>query len=580
MKKNLLIIILVIIFLSCFYINAQAGTCRLNIDNYNQDDFNKNKKISIDAEKGIDFCDGSVIWTITQNDYISFEDGSYQIKKNDSSDDVKIVIKQTPKYGDVTINVCVKFADGKKDGDGRLEKCMPITAFSEYEYKAADGDQYIYCKKGYQYIETAKICIKGHIMELVCPASKQGCKDNEKECPPSYIQMPINGYTRCVKDPSSPEKVKKSEIDKTKNTPDSPDEPSIPNEEYEHKPGNCPSGYESQTNKDENGKKYNYCCPKGQVYIHTNDIDNGATSHDICAVLNNNEVKDPFTNPHCAKDDGIYYQVGQKTGCYTPTESITKVDENGMVTKGKTIGSKTIEQSGYTIGAATNYKGDGINVCKTKQVIDSMKKINVVLDLIKLLAPIILVLVSTLSLSKEVTSFDDPDTKKYIKEFIIKFVLCVTIYFLPTALSYLFSATTKASDEGGYSSCIACALNDDECPTDLVCFDEKGKSTSCPNEYGAGDCESILGNPEDENSVAYYAQIALNVIKYVGILLCIILSSLDIIKAIMGNDKDAHKPVVEKTIKRFMYAAILFFVPSLVNALFTLLGLFSSCGIK
>lgn len=533
MKKFIYSFLLINILFLAFNVEAK---CNLNIQ-ITKGDINKNKEISLDARTGTDFCTGGVTWTLKDSDgIVTFEGEKTRVTKNGAGDNVKLLLNTPPKY-DKTVTVCVS-----KENDSS-EVCKGISINGEYvEVGDKLGYKY-YCKRGDYFDCKGNVCkcYKYSIAQTVAVDGKDYCKNNTS---PIFFKD-SEGIVKniCLEEEYPAEKT------------ESPS--TAPNANFK-----CGAGFVQM----ESSEDKTICCPEDAAYLISEN------NKEYCAKITGDFKASDLTCPRG--------QIQKNNSCYQKYSEVSVADKDGF-RQGDLLNSNTIpSQSDYEINSKTDYKGDQINVCKTKQVIDSMKKINVVLDLIKLLAPIILVLVSTLSLSKEVTSFDDPDTKKYIKEFIIKFVLCVMIYFLPTALSYLFSATTKASDEGGYSSCIACALNDEKCPIDFVCFDEKGKSTPCPTEYGAGDCESILGNPTDENSVAYYAQIALNVIKYVGILLCIILSSLDIIKAIMGNDKDAHKPVVEKTIKRFMYAAILFFVPSLVNALFTILGLFSSCGIK
>lgn len=98
----------------------------------------------------------------------------------------------------------------------------------------------------------------------------------------------------------------------------------------------------------------------------------------------------------------------------------------------------------------------------------------------------------------------------------------------------------------------------------------------------ATDCDSLFGNPEDPNkqSVAYFLQQIFNIMKYAGPILCLVLSISDFVKATASQDKDALTKATKTTGKRIVYALILFFIPTLINFIFPLLGWYDTCGIK
>lgn len=99
------------------------------------------------------------------------------------------------------------------------------------------------------------------------------------------------------------------------------------------------------------------------------------------------------------------------------------------------------------------------------------------------------------------------------------------------------------------------------------------------------DCEggnSILGDPEDEDSVAWLLQQALNYIKIIGPILVVILSSIDFAQVIIKSDEDAMKKAQKKLITRLILAACLFFIPTLVQVMLDIFGITSSptCGLS
>ena len=94
-------------------------------------------------------------------------------------------------------------------------------------------------------------------------------------------------------------------------------------------------------------------------------------------------------------------------------------------------------------------------------------------------------------------------------------------------------------------------------------------------------CNSILGDPNDEDSVAWLIQEALNIIRVVGPLLILVLSSFDFIKVILNGDEKAMKDAQRKLITRLILAGLLFAVPSIVGWLLDFFHITNStCGIQ
>ena len=94
--------------------------------------------------------------------------------------------------------------------------------------------------------------------------------------------------------------------------------------------------------------------------------------------------------------------------------------------------------------------------------------------------------------------------------------------------------------------------------------------------------DSILGNVNDENSVAWLLQQIFNYIKVIGPLLVVVLSSIDFAKVIVKSDDEAMAKAQKKLGMRLILAAALFFIPTIVAALLDVFGFTSSatCGIQ
>ena len=95
----------------------------------------------------------------------------------------------------------------------------------------------------------------------------------------------------------------------------------------------------------------------------------------------------------------------------------------------------------------------------------------------------------------------------------------------------------------------------------------------------ADKCTALFGDPNKAGDFAYYLQIILDIIKYAGIVLCVVLSVVDWFKALLGEDKDMYKPLVKKMFARIFYAVALWFLPAIVKVLLTLLDVYGTCGI-
>ena len=93
-------------------------------------------------------------------------------------------------------------------------------------------------------------------------------------------------------------------------------------------------------------------------------------------------------------------------------------------------------------------------------------------------------------------------------------------------------------------------------------------------------CDALFGSPDEPGNVAYYLQKALEVMKYLGIILCIVLTIVDFAKAIFSDDKDMLKSLTKKALTRLLYVVILFFLPTIVELIMSLVGAYGTCGIK
>lgn len=92
-------------------------------------------------------------------------------------------------------------------------------------------------------------------------------------------------------------------------------------------------------------------------------------------------------------------------------------------------------------------------------------------------------------------------------------------------------------------------------------------------------CDSLLGDPNDENSVAWLLNKILTYATIIGMILVVVLSSLDFLKVIANSSDEAMAKACKKLALRLIFAALLFFVPTLTAAALDIFNLTSDCSI-
>ena len=92
------------------------------------------------------------------------------------------------------------------------------------------------------------------------------------------------------------------------------------------------------------------------------------------------------------------------------------------------------------------------------------------------------------------------------------------------------------------------------------------------------DINDYLGDPSDEDSVGWLLQTLLDYIKIIGPILVVVLSSADFIVIIVKGDDESMAKATKKLITRLILAALLFFIPTLVEVLLNIFGFSSNLG--
>ncbi len=94
------------------------------------------------------------------------------------------------------------------------------------------------------------------------------------------------------------------------------------------------------------------------------------------------------------------------------------------------------------------------------------------------------------------------------------------------------------------------------------------------DDTGVAACKGLLGTELTE-----ILQDAFGLMKIAGPILVIVMTIIDLIKAVASGGKDDLSKLGSKTIKRLIYAVLLFVIPSLLDWLFGIFSIYGTCGI-
>lgn len=97
------------------------------------------------------------------------------------------------------------------------------------------------------------------------------------------------------------------------------------------------------------------------------------------------------------------------------------------------------------------------------------------------------------------------------------------------------------------------------------------------------ECQSVFGDVNDENSVAWLLQKLLDYIKILGPTIAIVMGSVDFAKAIISSDEENMKKTQKRFMNRLIAAILLFFIPILVSLLLGFFGITTNnatCGLN
>ena len=212
--------------------------------------------------------------------------------------------------------------------------------------------------------------------------------------------------------------------------------------------------------------------------------------------------------------------------------------------------------------------------CNNPKFRDALIFTGKLIQIARIVVPVLIVVVAFYAFSKAVLSQDDKAIHSALIATIRKIAIAVAIFFIPFLLIKIVEFTLDKFNSEGTYDCIN--LLDDPGKANI------GDDYECDSGWlgNIGDGPKLNPGKDDKRygSPAFYLNQALNLMKYLGIILCIVLSVYDFMKVITNPDKDAYTKAISGTIKRLAYAITIFVLPILVIEILKLLNIVSICS--
>lgn len=116
--------------------------------------------------------------------------------------------------------------------------------------------------------------------------------------------------------------------------------------------------------------------------------------------------------------------------------------------------------SGSVVYAATSSK---IKFCDYGGVRRTFMIIGILINLVKIVVPLILIITAMIAFSKTILSGKTEDFKGSLMQVVKQLIAGLIIFFLPTLLDFVFDTLVTDYDPSGFTVCTYCMFEPDKC---------------------------------------------------------------------------------------------------------------------
>ena len=106
-------------------------------------------------------------------------------------------------------------------------------------------------------------------------------------------------------------------------------------------------------------------------------------------------------------------------------------------------------------GTTATSSANGIDACQNAGVVKSFQIVGYGMFFLKIVAPIILIIMSVIEISKAIVSNDDNAIKTSVGTMVKRAIAAVVIFFIPTIIAFVFRAVDGASEVKGEFTCLS-----------------------------------------------------------------------------------------------------------------------------
>ncbi len=115
--------------------------------------------------------------------------------------------------------------------------------------------------------------------------------------------------------------------------------------------------------------------------------------------------------------------------------------------------------TGTTGTSATGGTNDDIDLCQNPGVVKSAQIVGWCLFVIKIIAPILLIIFALIEIGKAVVANDDKAIQTAISSLVKRAIAAVVIFFVPTIIAFVFNVVASATEAKTKYSCLSSCIN-------------------------------------------------------------------------------------------------------------------------
>ena len=115
--------------------------------------------------------------------------------------------------------------------------------------------------------------------------------------------------------------------------------------------------------------------------------------------------------------------------------------------------------TGNSGNSATGGTSEDIDLCKNPGVVKSAQIVGWCLFVIKIIAPILLIIFALIEIGKAVVANDDKAIQTAISSLVKRAIAAVVIFFVPTIIAFVFNVVASATEAKTKYSCLSSCIN-------------------------------------------------------------------------------------------------------------------------